>query len=239
MEASLLETTVYKTVGTAPERMKTLFKQARAIDEGQIRYEHQHRYGEDIVRLVYDRNIEQRILLGVMQAFSEGLEDHLYAVDETTLPEQVIGLLKARGKRLSVAESFTGGGVSAALTSVSGASAVFFEGLNTYNEESKIKRLGVRRETLQKFGAVSKEVAGEMAAGLLQTGDCDMAISTTGIAGPHSDKTGFPVGLCFIAIGDRDAITVYRYHFDGDRKTIAQTAINHALFLAYKTLKNI
>ena len=235
----LLETAVYKTVGVKAQYVQALLAKAQAIDEQQIKYEHYSRYGEDIIRLIYDRNIDQRILLGVMQTFSEGLEDNLYATDESTLPEQVVALLKEKNKRLSTAESFTGGGVSAEITSVSGASSVFFEGVTAYNENAKIKRLGVRAETLQKYGAVSKETASEMVAGLLQTGDCDLAIATTGIAGPNSDATGFPVGLCFIGIGNKDTITVYRYTLQGDRNTVTQTAVKLALFLAYKTLKNI
>ena len=235
----LLETTVYKTVGVNPRYVQELLLKAQEIDEKQIQYEHYSRYGEDIIRLIYDRNIDQRILLGVMQIFALGLEENLYAVDERTLPQQIVALLKEKGKRISTAESFTGGGVSSELTSISGASSVFFEGVTAYNESAKIKRLGVRAETLQKYGAASKETASEMVAGLLQTGDCDFAISTTGIAGPNSDSTGFPVGLCFIGVGNKENITVYRYTLQGDRNTVTQTAVKLALFLAYKTLKNI
>ncbi len=235
----LLETTVYKTVGVKPECVQALLAQAKEIDGGQIKYEHYSRFGEDVIRLIYDRNIDQRILLGVMQILSDGLEEKLYARDESSLPEQIVSLLKEKGKRISIAESFTGGGVSAEITSVSGVSSVFFEGITAYNESAKIKRLGVRAETLQKYGAASKETASEMVAGLLQTGDCELAIATTGIAGPNSDATGFPVGLCFIGIGDKESITVYRYMLQGDRNTVTQTAIKLALFLVYKTLKNI
>ena len=236
---TLLETTVYKTVGASVELVQSLFAQARSIDNGEIRYEHFSSYGEDVIRLIYDRNIRRSIVLGVMQAFADGLEPYVYSVDQTTLPEQIVSLLKEKGKRLSVAESFTGGGVASAITSVSGASSVFFEGITAYNEQAKVKRLGVRQETLQKFGAVSKETAGEMVAGLLRTGDCDFAVATTGIAGPNSDDSGFPVGLCFIAVGINDKIAVYRYTLKGDRTEITQTAKNYALFLVYKTLKNI
>ena len=239
MEEQILETTVYRSVGADPKHVENLFAKAQTIDDGQLRYEHYARYSEDVIRLVYDRNIDQRILLGVMQTFSDGLEESLYATEETPLQKRVIELLQEKGKRLSVAESFTGGGIAALLTSVSGASNVFFEGVTTYHEQAKMKRLGVREETLRKFGAVSKETAAEMASGLLATGDCDIALATTGIAGPNSDRTGFPVGLCFIAIGDKEGICVYQYGFDGDRMNVTQTAIKRALFLAYNTLKNM
>jgi PncC family amidohydrolase len=123
--------------------------------------------------------------------------------------------------------------------SVSGASEVYFEGLNTYNEFSKMKRLGVRDYTLKSYGAVSDSTVYEMAAGLIATGDADISIATTGIAGPKSDKTGAPVGLSYIAVGTREKVFVFRFRFDGNRKEITEKAINHALFLAYRELKNM
>ena len=148
-------------------------------------------------------------------------------------------LLKLRGKKISVAESFTGGGIARRIVSVSGASEVYFEGLNTYDERSKIKRLGVSDFTLGSRGVVSDQVAYEMALGLLNTGDCDLSIATTGLAGPKSDKSGLPVGVCYIAIGTKERVTVYRYKLDGSRDEITEKAINYALFLACKRLKNL
>ena len=124
-----------------------------------------------------------------------------------------------------------------ALTRVSGASEVYFEGLNTYNEKSKQERLGVTQFTVKQRGTVSAETAYEMAAGLLATGNCDFAVATTGVAGPKPDEKGNPLGLCYIAVGTREQIFINRYQLSGDRDTISETAINLALFLAYKELK--
>ena len=76
-----------------------------------------------------------------------------------------------------------------------------------------------------------------MVEGLLDTGNCDVAISTTGIAGPDSDGTLKPVGLLYIGAGTSDNINVFKYNLQGDRKTITETAINLALFHAFKTVK--
>jgi PncC family amidohydrolase len=154
------------------------------------------------------------------------------------MEEQLVNALKLRRRKLSVAESFTGGGIAKRITSVSGASEVYFEGLNTYNENAKIKRLGVSEYTLRTLGAVSDQTAYEMAYGLLNTGDCDIAVATTGLAGPKSDRSQLPVGLCYIAVGTKERIRVYRYIFEGDRQEITEKAINYALFLAYKQIKN-
>ena len=148
-------------------------------------------------------------------------------------------LLKLRGKRISVAESFTGGGVGRRIVSVPGASEVYFEGLNTYNGQAKVNRLGVSQATLSQKGAVSKETAYEMVCGLLNTGNCDIAIATTGLAGPNGDEFGKPVGYCCIAVGTRERISVYQYNFEGNRKEITEKAINYALSLAYKSLKEM
>jgi nicotinamide-nucleotide amidase len=76
-----------------------------------------------------------------------------------------------------------------------------------------------------------------MADGLISGGNCDVSISTTGIAGPKSDNTNKPVGLIYIGIGTHDNVSVYKYNLDGNRDNITNTAINLALFLAYKHLK--
>jgi nicotinamide-nucleotide amidase len=175
----------------------------------------------------------------VLRIFADGLAEFIYALDDKSLEEQLVDMLKVRGKKIAVAEYFTGGGVAKRIVSVSGASEVYFEGLNTYNELSKIKRLGVQEYALKTFGVVSDETAYQMAAGLIATGDVDVAIATTGIAGPKSDSTNFPVGLAYIAVGTKEKVYVYRYKFNGNRKEITEKAINHALFLAYRQLKDI
>ena len=90
--------------------------------------------------------------------------------------------------------------------------------------------------TRRNTSAVSDETAYEMAAGLLKEGHCDLAIATTGIAGPDADGTNKPVGLCFLAVGTKERVRVFRFQLPGDRETVTRTAINYALFLAYKEI---
>ena len=162
------------------------------------------------------------------------LVDTVCALNEESIEKRLVQLLKQKNLKISVAESFTGGGIAKKITSVSGASEVYFEGINCYNETSKIKRLGVLEKTLQEKGAVSKETALEMAYGLLNTGDCDVAIATTGLAGPNSDSSGKPVGLCYLSIGIKDDVKVYEHIFTGTRQEITEKAIDCALNYAYK-----
>ncbi len=231
--------TVVRAIGATERHVQNLLLKARAIDGGKMRYIHTRNYDEDIVEIFYDETVSKRTADDVVRVFADGLQECVYALDDTPLAEQLVQLLRLRSKKISVAESFTGGGIARRLVSVAGASKVYFEGLNTYNEYAKIKRLGVNEYTLQSLGAVSDQTAYEMAASLIGTGDCDISIATTGLAGPATDGSTLPVGLCYVAIGTKERVFVYRYKFDGTREEITEKAIQYALFLAYKQLKNM
>lgn len=195
------------------------------------------RYEDTRIEIDYPADAPKLLTDEVTRIFVNAFPEELYSMDDTPLEKRLCELLKLRGKKISVAESFTGGGVGGRIVSVSGASEVYFEGLNTYSGNAKIKRLGVSPFTLNTVGAVSDQTAYEMCAGLLTSGDCDAAIATTGLAGPKSDESGLPVGLCFLAAGLDGKIYIARHVFTGDRNEITQKAINHALFWAYKHLK--
>lgn len=227
-----------RLMGAGERHVQNVLDTVRQMDKGgELTIRRLREYDEEIIDLYYGEKTPKMLVDDVMRMFADAFADTVYAMDDTPLNEQLVRLLKLRGRKLSVAESFTGGGIAKAITSVSGASAVYFEGLNTYDERSKIKRLGVSEYVLNTMGAVSEQTAYEMAAGLIATGDCDLSIATTGLAGPKSDRSMLPVGLCFIAVGTRERVFVYRYKFDGSREEITQKAIRYAMFLAYKHLK--
>lgn len=228
-----------RAVGAGETTVKRLLGEAARMSGDKLAYNYIRKYDEDVVEIVYDSSVPKMLTDDVLRLLTEGLGDAIYALDDTPLEKRLVQLLKLRGRKICVAESFTGGGVSRRIVSVPGASEVYFEGLNTYDERSKIKRLGVSEYTLKTVGAVSDETAYEMAAGLIAAGDCDISVATTGLAGPKSDRTELPVGLCYIAVGLKEKVYVYRYRFEGTREEITETAINYALFLAYRQLKNI
>ncbi len=233
------EQSIIRSVGTSEKRIEGLISEINRMGGGQLTARHQRKYDEEKIALTYDSIAPKMMVDDAVRVLVDGLGDTMYAMNDISLEEQLISVLKVRGKKLSVAESFTGGGIARRITSVSGASEVYFEGVNTYAEEAKIHRLGVSEYTIRTSGAVSDETAYQMALGLLNTGNCNFAIATTGLAGPKSDRSLLPVGLCFIAVGTKEKICVYRYKFDGDRKSITEKAINYALFLAFKQLKDI
>ena len=145
------------------------------------------------------------------------------------IAKQVIALLQ--GKTLATAESCTGGGIGAALTAVSGSSAVFKGGIISYCNEIKHCLLGVSEEILLSRGAVSASVAEAMALGAKNALQTDIAISVTGLAGPGGDEFGNPVGTVFVGYVDEKCCISREYHFIGDREAVRNQAIMSALML--------
>ena len=135
------------------------------------------------------------------------------------------------GKTLVTAESLTGGGIGAALTQVSGASAVYKGGVISYTNEVKHKLLGVPMDILDQFGAVSEPVAKAMAEGARKALEADIAVSVTGLAGPSGDAFGNPVGTVFIGYSDRKQAAVIHCEFSGSREEIRKQTIESALKL--------
>lgn len=138
---------------------------------------------------------------------------------------------RLRGKTLVTAESCTGGGIGAALTAVSGSSAVFKGGIISYCNEVKHRVLGVEQQLLDTLGAVSGPVAEQMAAGARRVLDADIAVSVTGLAGPGGDEYGNPVGTVFIGYCDENQTLSREYHFPGDREQVRSQAVEAALEL--------
>ena len=135
------------------------------------------------------------------------------------------------GRTLATAESLTGGGIGAALTQVSGASAVYKGGIISYTNEIKHKLLGVPMEILDQYGAVSAPVAKAMAEGARKVLDTDIAVSVTGLAGPSGDEFGNPVGTVFIGYSDSNITEVKHCLFSGDRESVRNQTIETALRL--------
>jgi len=151
-----------------------------------------------------------------------------------TLCSEVLQAL--RGKTLVTAESLTGGGIGAALTAVSGSSAVYKGGIISYTNEVKHRILGVPQEILDTCGAVSEPTARAMAEGVRRVLEADVAVSVTGLAGPGGDEFGNPVGTVFIGYADGSTTVVRKYRFDGGREDVRRQTIEAALRLVLEML---
>ncbi|CEP80164.1 competence/damage-inducible protein A [Paraclostridium sordellii] len=154
---------------------------------------------------------------------------YLYGYGETTLEETVAKLLVEKNLTIAVSESCTGGMVSSMLIDYPGISQVFMEGCVTYSNEAKMSRLGVKKETLDSFGAVSTETAIEMAKGVAMNLKTNVGISTTGIAGPGGGTTEKPVGLVYIGLYINGKIKVKKLNLAGSREKIRVKATKEAL----------
>ncbi len=147
----------------------------------------------------------------------------------TSLCCDVLNALK--GKTLVTAESLTGGGIGAALTGISGSSAVYKGGIISYTNEVKHKILGVPLDILDRCGAVSEPVAKAMTEGARKLLEADIAVSVTGLAGPGGDEYGNPVGTVFIGYSDTVVTEVRHCLFTGDRESIRMQTAEAALKL--------
>ncbi|MGP1361448.1 MAG: CinA family protein [Candidatus Fimenecus sp.] len=155
------------------------------------------------------------------------------------IQNRLVMALKEKKLKIATAESCTGGLLSKLITDVSGASDVFDFGAVTYSNFMKTRVLGVKKETLEKYGAVSRETAIEMANGIRYFSEADIGVSITGIAGPDSDSTDKPVGLVFIGISTIKKTEAFEIHNDfkeNVRKNNRKESALKALEAAYATI---
>lgn len=138
------------------------------------------------------------------------LKNKIYGVDVLNMQTALFNSLKLKNKTISVAESCTGGLICSNIVEISGVSDFFKLGVVCYSNEAKEKIIGVKRDSLEKFGAVSFKVAKEMAQGVRKISNSDIAISTTGIAGPFGGNLKKPVGLVYIGISTKKQTKVYK-----------------------------
>ncbi len=173
----------------------------------------------------------------ILQKYGE----HVYGVDVGSLQAAVVREFRAKRLTLATAESCTGGLVSKRITEVPGSSEMFLCGLCTYANEMKEAFLGVSRQTLEQYGAVSEQTAREMARGVRETSGASVGVSTTGIAGPGGGSAEKPVGLVYVGIDSAAYSHVIRLTlgrgYKEEREYIRYVAASHALNLALKAAK--
>lgn len=165
-----------------------------------------------------------KVLLDELEAtIRERVGEHIFGVDDQTLPAVLLQALEARGETLAVAESLTGGVANAFLSDVPGASKVLRGGVVAYSVDMKADILGVSRELIEEKGVVSAETACAMAEGVRKLSGATYGLSTTGEAGPQS-QSGADVGTVFIGIADAAGSRAVERHFSGDRDAIRRRA---------------
>lgn len=166
----------------------------------------------------------EKLIDPVLTEIKNRLGDSIYNIGEEGLNLKVAKLLVYKKLTIGTSESCTGGLLGAGLIDYPGISSSFLEGVIAYSNEAKIKTLGVKKETLEKFGAVSEETAREMAEGIRKRCGADIGVSTTGIAGPDGGTDDKPVGLVYIGLSIGDKTIVTRNVFNGDRNSVRRRA---------------
>ncbi|MBR3864192.1 MAG: CinA family protein [Clostridia bacterium] len=227
---------VFKLFNLPVNTLNLAKQKIEQISSGAVELDFENFFG-DITVFLRSKGASPLLFDKAVKSFINTFKRYIYADYLCELNENAIELLKISGRKISVAESFTGGSIASSLTAIAGASKVFYEGFVCYNTQAKIERLGVNLNTVREYTVVSREVACEMVRGLLEKSNCDVGVATTGYASPtgESDK---PCGLCYIAVGDERKIQVFQYNFSGDREQITKQGKNAALFELNKFLKD-
>lgn len=166
------------------------------------------------------------------------INDSIYGEGEIALEDAIGEMLVNKGLTISTAESCTGGMVAARLINYPGISKSLLEGVVTYSNEAKINRINVKRETLEKFGAVSHQVAAQMAEGIAKTSGADIGISTTGVAGPGGGTAEKPVGRVYIGLYYKGKVTTKELNLSGDRQEIREKSTINILDMLRNELLN-
>ena len=179
-----------------------------------------------------DRKSAMKLIKPMVKELKNRFGNNIYTTEEeTTLEKSVVDLALANKLTITCAESCTGGMLSARLVNVPGISEVYKNGVVTYANKAKRRLLGVKKSTLQKYGAVSEKTAEEMAKGAAVMFKADVAAAVTGIAGPEGGTAEKPVGLVYIACRVKGKTTVRRYQFSGNRNKVRESAVAAALAL--------
>ncbi|ACR80455.1 MULTISPECIES: competence/damage-inducible protein A [Kosmotoga] len=195
--------------------------------------------GEVLLRITAradNKELAEGMIAPIEKQIREKLGEYIYGVGEESLEEIVVNLLRKTGLTISTAESCTGGLVASKIVNVAGVSKVFMEGIIAYSNEAKVKRLGVKKETLSKFGAVSEETAIEMASGIAKSAGTDIGLSITGIAGPTGGTPEKPVGLVYLGLYVNGKTAVKKLQLGGDRNKIRNRAAMFALDFVRRAL---
>jgi len=179
-----------------------------------------------------------KLLEETVAKIKDRIGESIYSYNDEGIEEVVFKILKEKNYKIAFAESCTGGLVSSRFTQISGVSEVFDRGIVTYSNMSKMEELNVSRLTLDRYSAVSEETALEMAKGLMDKTNVDIALSITGYAGPPSGEDE-PVGLVYIGIASRDKSKVIKTRLNGDRISIQNKAALKAFNELRKFLLNM
>jgi nicotinamide-nucleotide amidase len=233
--SGLTESAVY-------EKIKEVVEIERMMEGGILRFSilaHLAKIDVEISGEGENELLVDEMLHKAKQEIYDCLGDYIYGEDEDTLESVVGKLLLSKRLTLAVAESCTGGLIGDRITDFAGSSIYFKEGVVAYSNEAKVRILGVKEETLNESGAVSRESALEMASGIQRISGTDIGLATTGIAGPTGGTAEKPVGLVYVALvwPEMGVEICKEFRFSGKRREIKESTVANALDILRKALR--
>ncbi len=179
-----------------------------------------------------EKKAAMKLIKPVVKELKNRFGNDIYSTEQdVTLEKAVVDLLQANDLTVTCVESCTGGLLSARLINVPGVSEIYKSGVITYSNKAKRRFVGVKKTTLQKYGAVSGQTAEEMAKGAALLTKADVSVAVTGIAGPDGGTEEKPVGLVYIACNVKGKVTVKKFRFSGNRSKVRESAVSAALAL--------
>lgn len=230
-----------RTMGAGESSLYTMIEEAGGVDND-VELAYLPHFGQVDLRLTaHGQNTKEAKarLNRAAQKLRRAVGPYVFGEGDQTL-EEVVGKLLARKKlTLAAAESCTGGLFSSRITSASGSSRYFLEGVVAYSNEAKERILGVKKRTLIKHGAVSAAVAAEMAEGARRKSGADIAVSSTGVAGPTGGTREKPVGLIYIAISSKDGTATKELRLGKDRLRNQDRTVKEMMEWLWKTAKGL
>ena len=226
-------TTMLKLFGLSESKIAELLKDIIAKDES-IKIAFLPNYPENHIKITAKgRNLQETTIKisATAEEITERLRDYIFGRDDQTFEGVVGGLLISNKDTIAVAESCTGGMISQLLTNIPGSSDYMKGGIVAYSNQAKTDLLKVPSTMIEKFGAVSEEVAGKMAQGVRELSETTFGLGVTGIAGPDGGTAEKPVGTVFVSLSDKKQTVVKRCSFTGDRAQIRLISSHTALDL--------
>lgn len=228
----------FNTVGIGESFLETELRKLN-LDEEKIEVSTYAKEGFVEIKLVSKgKNLEiaEKNLKDASVIIEEKLKEYIYSQNNNSLEEHIVEALIEKKLRIGFCESCTGGLLTSKITKVANASKVLDRSLIVYSNESKVESLNVSKDTIRKYGAVSPQVAYEMAEGLFNSGKIDIVVSTTGIAGPSSDEFKRPIGLVYLCLITKYGYEINHSIYTGDRYSIQNKASIDALNMIRKEI---
>lgn len=240
-QENIIKSKVIKTMGIGESSLEELIKDIIA-NQSNPTIATYAKQGQVEIRVTGKGRSEKEVnqlINPIIDKINKKVGNYIYSYNDESIEEVFFQLLKKNNMTVGFCESCTGGLVSSRFTALAGASQVFERGIVAYSNNSKMEELNVNKDTLEAHGPVSEETAREMALGLLNKSNVDIALSTTGIAGPTGGTKTKPLGLVYIGLATKNENYAIKTFFTGDRNSIQRKAANKVFAEGRKYLLKI